>query len=553
MERSRLPIKFAVENGNITWNGQNPFLVFKSSYVPSEAVDAMTISLSNVKGQWTKEIGVLQGNLDVYDRDTLEQRVGPENFRSAKRRIIMQNNNTAVLESALLSSDTSLQDPKLIALESLYRQFVQNNTINISQDDFIKLYKDRVVFSNGVLVVKGSDNSYIPPPISIEGPDGELVFEIQDAEKWKRLDFADKIFDHLVTSGKERPDGRNTFLETYSDRLGTSNGVLEDQTTSLTLDGESLGSYGSINDNPIYNPLETIESKLSTVPPDVFAPSEMEQAQTSAIIPGSNGFYPNGQQLNVMLIQNTWYLTFENAERDTYPKQRNLGGMTILGHWTGSSPLSNAGPTGILDSYFMAYHMQRRHNTDSARNFLLARIQKALSIGSINATKDIVEFEVATRCLDLPDSSDIFDIEQMQDTFSCTLEACLQRNWNQVAQGSKWGEATLPSKIDETKLRSIPPFQSGQPLLKRTIEAAGILNDVQVQNKLRKVYGDFIEAREFSKNYMDLIQQANQGEILPHMDRIEMEGRIARDETQEIVSREMVRLLYTPLVDFFKI
>jgi hypothetical protein len=253
-----------------------------------------------------------------------------------------------------------------------------------------------------------------------------------------------------------------------------------------------------------------------------------------------------------MQLKDTWYIIFENSERDSYMKRRNLGGFTILGNWVGSSPLSNGPPLGILDSYFLAYHIQKRHNKDTAKNFLNLRINKALEIGTIHPKIDVREFELATRVVDLPETSDVFDIEKMQDTSSSTLEACLQRNWNEVAQASSWGSPSLPPHVSDRQLQLVPPYKPSEPLLKRTIEAAGILNDVAAQSKLRKVYGDFIEARKFSEKYMQLIQVASRGTLTPRMDRIEMEGRLAKDEMQDVVAKEMVQLLYTPLLDFFK-
>jgi hypothetical protein len=88
--------------------------------------------------------------------------------------------------------------------------------------------------------------------------------------------------------------------------------------------------------------------------------------------------------------------------------------------------------------------------------------------------------------------------------------------------------------------------------VKRTIEAAGILDDSTVQLKVRKIYSDYIGILEFSKQYMSLISQAQENKIVPDMERIELEGRIAQDQVKELISNELVKVLSMPLIEFFK-
>ena len=525
LERSNIPLKIKLEDGKITLNDEN---IFKKFMFPHQTMDIPELPLYSVSGEWTKEIGVLESKVDTLDKEERIEQL-----------------------SNFVNHDTPITNWKKKALEALFMEFLLDDKMEITEEEFYKIYEENTIYIDGKLVTKEGDSD-IPPPIVRQDAQGLPVLQIQDSSLWKQLDFTHKIFEQLVDNDKLKEEARFDFIDQYKDRLGVSNGDFGDQEAGITLDGEYVGSYNVTdpNDPLLFSPLESMESKLASVSPDIL--QDDTQVNTPFNFPGCHGFKPTGEQLNVMLLKDKWYITYENSERDSFTKQRNLGGYTILGNWVGSSPLSNGAPTGILDSYFLAYHIQKRHNKDIAKDFLYERIQAALQKGTINATSDVHEFEVSTRTVDLPLTSDVFEIEKMQDTYACTLESCLQRNWNEVIDSARWGDPSLPTLLDQNKLALIPPFQKSQPLLKRTIEAAGILNDFAVQQKLRKVYGDFMQARKFSQKYMDLIQLANQGSIVPSMNRIEMEGRIARDDLQEQVSREIVSLLYTPLSEFFK-
>jgi hypothetical protein len=546
MERTNIPIKMEVQDGQIVIDGVRILDKFSSRFNTSSIPD---VPLSTIAGQWTKDIGILYGR---EESETLESKAAPPDYKEKKDTFIRQEEKTFVEElENLVNYNAPILDLKRKALESLFMQFLIDGKIDISEEDFYKIYGENTVFVDGVLRTKDGSLD-IPEPIVRHDAQGNEVLQLEDPERYAQLDLTHKIYDQLVLLGKEKESGRSDFLDTYENRLGISNGDFGDEGSGITLDGESVGSYNTADpiNGLMYNPLESIESKLASVSPEVI---EDEGGSDSVQnYPGVNGFRATGQQLDVMQLKDVWYIIFENSERDSYPKKRNLGGFTILGNWAGSSPLSNGPPLGILDSYFLAYHIQKRHNKDTAKNFLTLRTKKALEIGTIHPKIDVREFELATRVVDLPEASDVFDIEKMQDTSSSTLEACLQRNWNEVAQASSWGNPSLPTHVQERQLQLIPPYRPSEPLLKRTIEAAGILNDYAVQAKLRKVYGDFIEARSFSEKYMQLIKTANKGTLTPSMNRIEMEGRLAKDEMQELVSKEMVQWLYTPLLDFFK-
>jgi hypothetical protein len=546
MERTNIPIKMEVEAGQIVIDGVRILDKFSSPFNTSSIPDVV---LSSVAGQWTKGIGVLYGKEQA---ETVESKTAPPDYKEQKDAMTREEQVGGLeqLEN-LVHYNAPVVDLKQKALESLFMQFLMDGRVDISEEDFYKIYGENTVFVDGVLRTKdGSLN--IPEPVVRHDAQGNEVLQLEDPERYAQLDLTHKIYDQLVLLGKEKESGRSDFIDAYEERLGVSNGDFGDEGAGITLDGESVGSYNTADpiNGLMYNPLESVESKLASVSPEVVE----DQGGSDAVqnYPGVNGFRATGQQLDVMQLKDTWYIIFENSERDSYMKRRNLGGFTILGNWVGSSPLSNGPPLGILDSYFLAYHIQKRHNKDTAKNFLNLRINKALEIGTIHPKIDVREFELATRVVDLPETSDVFDIEKMQDTSSSTLEACLQRNWNEVAQASSWGSPSLPPHVSDRQLQLVPPYKPSEPLLKRTIEAAGILNDVAAQSKLRKVYGDFIEARKFSEKYMQLIQVASRGTLTPRMDRIEMEGRLAKDEMQDVVAKEMVQLLYTPLLDFFK-
>jgi hypothetical protein len=112
--------------------------------------------------------------------------------------------------------------------------------------------------------------------------------------------------------------------------------------------------------------------------------------------------------------------------------------------------------------------------------------------------------------------------------------------------------AALPEKLDLSKALNIPKLQPTENPLKRSIEAAGILGDSLVQNKLRRVYSEYQSYIDFSKSYMHQLDQVQGGTIVPSMKRTLLEGIIAKDEIVQDVVDEWMFLLNQPVSWLFQ-
>ena len=494
-------------------------------------------NLSSIAGEWTSIIGVLQG--DIIE-SKIEKEHAMDDFRTFKRRMKMDNNEFSSLQDAVKRGDIS-QDNRQSAIESLYKTFVNKGQMDISFDEFSDVYLPLLSFdTQGNILVNNSRD--IPPPIPIKNSEGQNFYKVQDPKEWDRLDLTNKVFGQLLDSGKVQESERMVFIDDYKDRLDIRDG-------SLYLDNNQIDQYTE-QDTPLLNPVEDIETKLSNVSTEPIIDA-MDNLEAVQIIPGSNGFVPNGEMLSTFLIQDSWNILFENKERDSIPKMRNASGFSLMGNWIGPSPYSNAPPINTLDSYFLAFHIQSKHSNTMATNFLIMRIKEALRKETINPNKDVREFEIATMVVDLPETSEVFEIMKLDDTACNTLDASIQRNWKDITNRSIFN-ASLPKDVDPHKLNQVPKFRNGDNIVKRTIEAAGILDDSTVQLKVRKIYSDYIGILEFSKQYMSLISQAQENKIVPDMERIELEGRIAQDQVKELISNELVKVLSMPLIEFFK-
>jgi hypothetical protein len=230
-----------------------------------------------------------------------------------------------------------------------------------------------------------------------------------------------------------------------------------------------------------------------------------------------------------------------------------LQGYTMQGNWTGSTPLANGGPVNVLDSYMLAFHIQRKHNTGLATKFLLQRLGKAIEMKTIAVHIDLREFEIAQQILsaDSRNEADIFSMEAIDRQASWNIGARLQVKMQEVLD-QRNTPAALPEKLDLSKALNIPKLQPTENPLKRSIEAAGILGDSLVQNKLRRVYSEYQSYIDFSKSYMHQLDQVQGGTIVPSMKRTLLEGIIAKDEIVQDVVDEWMFLLNQPVSWLFQ-
>lgn len=501
-------------------------------------------------------------------------------------------------------------EPALRAADRLYQQLVNAGIkIPIDQNQFSQLYAPHITFdNNGAILINGKPSVPLPQPIDYNGTP---VYQVQNPELYTQLQAADAVFQELSSRGQMQPKDRNQFIEQYKGQFnvsptgdisfqnktiggqvaqqpnidirqqGLSQAVIDTAppktfpnpfdnvrplptTTQLNQDDTPLPSEPPELQS-MMNPLSSTESKINNmkapmnIAQDKVGKEAIDQAggleaiaQLSSMrIPGGIGFVPNGQQLRASLRDHLWTIYYENGETDTYPRQRDLNGFVLMGNWTGSTPLANGGPVNTLDSYMMAYHCQKKHGENAAAEFLKKRILAATDRRTIAPHVDLREFEIANQIMQLSPSQDIFLIEATDRNASNNLGARLQHQLA-IALDQRTTPAALPQKVDLSKIMKIPKLGPQDNPLKRGIEAAGILGDFQVQNKLRRVYSDYASYLDFSKAYMQQVERAQQGVVLPTIKRNLLEGIIAQDPILESITNEWMRLLQQPVSWLFE-
>lgn len=536
-----------------------------------------------------------------------------EEYKADVTRIEEETRKKRLEEFTTYTNPMEKPEPVLRAVDRIYDQLVRMGvSIQMTKDEFDRLYAPQITFdNNGTVLIHGKPKIPLPIPIEYEG---RQIFQVDQPELYEQIQAASTVFDQLVAQGQMTDKNRPEFLQQYKDQfqvavsgqiqfqgnyigqsvphpnlsveLPKENAVEMDTSTSTdalpnpfdSMKGQirtPQGGFGPTEpvdlpnpkgQNAIFNPLQNVESKIGrlTKPihmqPDLPGQeTETEEEQFSAMysggihsIPGSVGFQANGEKLKASLSNNLWVIHFENGESDTYPRQRNLMGYTLMGNWTGATPLANGGPINTLDSYMLAYHVQSKYSVMLSASYLKQRCQAAINNNSINPYTDVREFNIAQEILSMPPGQDIWTIEASDHEASYNLSAQLQQKLSEVMD-HRIVPSSLPTHVDREKLLLIPKTNPQENMMKRCIEAAGIIEDFQVQNKLRKVLSDYQAYEFFSEQYMEQVSIAQGDVIVPNMKRRVLEGIIARDEIYEEICSEWVRLISQPLAQLFQV
>ncbi len=501
-------------------------------------------------------------------------------------------------------------EPSLRAADRIYQQLVNIGVkIPMDQTQFSQLYAPHITFDQGgAILINGKPSIPIPQPIDYNGTP---VYQVSDPTLYSQIQAADAVFNELQSRGQMTTKDRNSFIDQYKGQFnvsetgdisfqgktvggqvssqpnidirqqGLNQAVIDKAPPTLPnpFEGIRPSPQGGVQPNQddvplpslppeqqsLMNPVQSTDSKikgintplaLSEAPKDTGATNQAGDTQTlfdlqRLRIPGGIGFVPTGQQLRASLKDHLWTIYFENGETGTYPRQRNLDGYVLMGNWTGSTPLANGGPVNILDSYVMAYHVQKKHSESAAADFLKKRLMEAIRQRTIAVHVDLREFELAQQITQLSPSQDVFMMEATDRQSSNNLGARLQEKYAE-ALDRRETPVSLPQKIDLSQVMKIPPLGAQDNVFKRSIEAAGILGDSMVQNKLRRVYSEYASYMEFSKAYMDQVAQAQQGVVLPTLKRNLLEGVIAKDPLVESVVDQWMILLQQPVSWLFE-
>jgi len=506
------------------------------------------------------------------------------------------------------TSDVPMEkpEPALRAADRIYQQLVSAGVpVPMDQNQFSQLYAPHITFDrNGAILINNQPSIPRPQPVEYNG---NLIYQVSDPELYQQVRVADAVFQELLSRGQMTTKDRNQFLDQYKGQFAVG------ETGDISFQGKTIGGqvapppsigidgvnnqlmekppetfpnpfqdirptpHGGAQPDPkdvvlptpeqqsIMNPLTTTDTKINQMskPLSILDAPQEEEARADAggptaladlqqlRIPGGIGFVPTGQQLRASLQNHLWTIYFENGETGTYPRQRDLNGYVLMGNWTGSTPLANGGPVNVLDSYAMAYHVQKKYGENLAAEFFKKRILLAIQMKTIATHIDVREFELAQQIVQLSPNQDIFMMEATDRQSSHNLGARLQEKYSEVLDQRETPVA-LPQKLDMSLLMKIPKLGPQDNPLKRSIEAAGILGDSMVQNKLRRVYSEYASYLNFSKGYMDQIEQAQQGVVLPSLQRNVLEGIISKDPIVESIVDEWMSLLQKPVSWYFQ-
>jgi hypothetical protein len=153
--------------------------------------------------------------------------------------------------------------------------------------------------------------------------------------------------------------------------------------------------------------------------------------------------------------------------------------------------------------------------------------------------------------LQLGTQEDIFSIEGKDREGSWNVGPRLQTTMQQVLD-RRDTPAALPTNVEPSRLLNIPKLNPQDNPLKRCIEASGILGDSLVQNKCRRVYSEYASYTNFAREYMQQIDIAQGGTIVPNMPRTLLEGIISKDPIVENVVNAWHTLLNRPVTWLFE-
>lgn len=569
--------------------------------------------LNSYSGYLTKTIGPVSYTLPepqvvkhAFDQMDQDRQQAYQEYQADVFRLEEETRKKRLDEFELFTNPMEKPEPVLRAVDRIYEQMIRTGvSINMTKDEFDRMYAPTITFdNNGTILINGQSTIPLPIPIPFEG---RQVFQVQQPQLYQQLQAANTVFDQLVTQGSMTDKDRSEFIHQYQDKFQVAqSGEIEFQGKVVgqnqphpnlnlnaedsqpqpedhlpnvfdSLKGQIKTPHGGTGPSEptnlpgpngttsIYNPLQSLESKMDRITqplhiqPDL--PGEVTETAEDMSgmypgglqsIPGAVGFQPNGEKLKASLNMNLWTIYFENGESDTYPRQRNLRGYTLMGNWIGATPLANGGPINTLDSYMLAYHVQSKYSVVLATSYLKRRCEAAVQQSTINPFTDVREFNITQEILSMPQGQNVWDIEAMDRDASYNLSAQLQQKMSEVFD-HRIIPASLPKQVDRERLLLIPKVDPQENMLKRCIEATGIIEDFQVQNKLRKVLSDYQAYEAFSEQYMQQVSVAQGDVVVPNMKRQLLEGIIAKDEIVEEICNEWVRLISQPLVKLFEI
>lgn len=529
-------------------------------------------SLSQFNGPAGKSIGLLSYD-DMPSSIQHEQEIQDEllKFRQEQRLY-----NQALFDEDLPPVASQVTNKTIAG--NLYDQLNRKGTtLDMSREEFIDLYAPTIlVDAKGNVRLSDKSTMLFSPSIRVGD---EVVHRVENPKLWEQYKALDELYSIVSKNGYDVT--RDDFFKEYQGRVSVDdNGdVLLDQKIFGHQDQRSgmldINPFGNTNNGPtddsLANPLsDHLTNSIGSTEGGINVHSQMVHSAAVALnsigneeaasqfldeedrkTPGTLGFVPDGQKLKFFKKASQWWIIFENGEQDGYPELTKRIGSVVMGNWCGALPITGP-PINTLDSYMMAYHIQSQKSESAAVEDLGERIMEAIHMRTIEPYKDVREFEVASFYLKTIDEHHhVFEVEQVMESSADGLFAKVSTAMAKLYDHRKVPGA-LPENVDLEKIRLVPKRDDGKPVLKRAIEAAGILGDVYMQNKFRKVQYDYTTYQETAWDYMKRIDEHNDN-LQPALDRPYTDGVILQEQMYDRVVTEVVDMLNRPITDLFEI
>lgn len=266
----------------------------------------------------------------------------------------------------------------------------------------------------------------------------------------------------------------------------------------------------------------------------------------------SPDFQPNGKMLNASRTkEGIFTIQLENGKLYEYQGTSNpMQNVDSTGYWFGDIPNASQPPRNALDSYFMAYHIEKQFKEGEALepyqiiSHLKDRVTTAIQSKTISGKINAEEFKVATLVLQhIEKYGNISAIQYAVDKLQYGLGAVLR---------DRLVTAMEPPFKGVVK-GNIPPNLVIEPNpvrpMKRAAEVAFESGDTLMASKFAKIEYESSMYEQIAQQYLE---SARTPGVQSSMDRLILEESVELDDQYDVMSKQLVRLMHMPIGNFIQ-
>ena len=259
-------------------------------------------------------------------------------------------------------------------------------------------------------------------------------------------------------------------------------------------------------------------------------------------------FIPTGQALRSSVIGGKIALQFENGEFKNYNGEPNTIVPYIYGYWIGDVPNASQPPLNQLDSYFMAFHIEREMLMEDAYQRLKQRIEAGFKNRTIAANVDSEEVRVANvtlGCLEKTGNINalVFNLENSTSGLLATMKNYYIENFTPSLKGDLPGNIFVPDNVE------IPTNKS----IENAVILCEQLGDLYTADKMKRILGEYIKYQALAAEYIDRAAEMHGQKTESSLERIRMEAELDSQRVELEMVKELFAVLNKPIADLFNI